>query len=169
LVVLLLLIGCAPQSDRVADAQTPQPRADSQVSMLPRATLPDGTGLTLELALTLEEIAQGLMFRPSLPDDRGMLFLFEIERKPSFWMKNTIIPLDLVFLDGSGRIVDIIADAQPCAAEPCPQYIPDHPARAVLEIAAGNAARHGLAAGDLLVFERVEGYPVQPAEERETD
>jgi uncharacterized membrane protein (UPF0127 family) len=164
MMMLLLIVGCAPQSDRVADAETPKPRANPQAK-LPRATLPDGTGLTLELALTPEEIAQGMMFRPSLPDDRGMLFLFEIERRRNFWMKNTIIPLDLVFLDSSGRIVDIIADAQPCAAEPCPQYISDHPARAVLEIAAGNAARHGLAAGDLLVFERVEGFPAVEAGE----
>ena len=51
----------------------------------------------------------------------------------------------------------------PCPSEPCPQYIPENPAKAVLEIAAGGAARHGLEAGDLLEFERVEGYPLQPA------
>jgi uncharacterized membrane protein (UPF0127 family) len=78
-------------------------------------------------------------------------------------MKNTIIPLDLVFFNSSGTIVDIIADAQPCAADPCPQYIPDAPARTVLEIGAGVAARHGLAAGDVVVFKNVEGYPIPPS------
>ena len=90
-----------------------------------------------------------------------MLFLFEVERVPSFWMKNTMIPLDLVFLRGDGVVVDIIEHAQPCAAEPCPQYIPSAPARAVLEVASGFAARHGLSAGDTIEFERVPGYPRQ--------
>jgi uncharacterized membrane protein (UPF0127 family) len=113
----------------------------------------------LELAVTPEEIGTGLMFRPSLPDDQGMLFLFEVERVPSFWMKNTLIPLDLVFLDGRGRIVEIIENAQPCKVDPCPQYIPSVAAWAVLELKAGAVERHSLAAGDRLRFRRVEGYP----------
>jgi uncharacterized membrane protein (UPF0127 family) len=163
LIAALLLAGCGPQSDRVADAQQPPVQPEKQAPTLPTATLPNGARITLELALTPQEISQGLMYRPLLPDDRGMLFLFEFERRPSFWMKNTIIPLDLVFLNGVGRVVDIISNAQPCPSDPCPQYIPDNPARAVLEIAAGGAARHGIEAGDLLEFERVEGYPLQPA------
>ena len=127
---------------------------------LPTAALPDGTTISLELALTPEEIGQGLMFRPSLPDDRGMLFLFEVERVPSFWMKNTMIPLDLIFLGGDGTVVEIIDNAQPCVAEPCPHYIPATPSRAVLEVAAGVAGQHGLVAGDPIVFERVPGFPI---------
>jgi uncharacterized membrane protein (UPF0127 family) len=162
IVAALLLAGCGPQAERTADAQQSSMQAVQQAPTLPMATLPNGTRLTLELAVTPQEIAQGLMYRPLLPDDRGMLFLFEFERKPSFWMKNTIIPLDLVFLSGDGRVVDIIENAQPCPSEPCPQLISENPARAVLEIAAGGAARHGLEVGDLLEFERVEGYPLQP-------
>lgn len=165
----LLLAGCGPQSDRVADAEQPPVQPEKQASTLPTATLPDGARITLELALTPQEIAQGLMYRPLLPDDRGMLFLFEFERRPSFWMKNTIIPLDLVFLNGYGRVVDIIDNAQPCPSEPCPQYIPENPAKAVLEIAAGGAARHGIEEGDLLEIERVEGYPLRPAPVGEED
>jgi uncharacterized membrane protein (UPF0127 family) len=122
--------------------------------------LPDGATVTLELAMTPEEIANGLMFRPSLPPDRGMLFLFERQRVPSFWMKNTLIPLDLVFLDDSGRIVDTISNARPCAEDPCPQYIPEAPARAVLEMVAGTIAGHGLEPGQSLQFTQVPGYPI---------
>ncbi len=136
------------------------PTPTRPVADLPTAVLPDGTRISLELALTQEEIGQGLMFRPSLPDDRGMLFLFEVERVPSFWMKNTMIPLDLIFLGGDGTVVEIIDNAQPCVAEPCPHYIPSSPSRAVLEVAAGVADRHGLLAGDPIVFERVSGFPI---------
>jgi len=127
---------------------------------MPQAVLPDGFAIDLELALTPEEISNGLMFRPSLPEDRGMLFLFEEPRLPAFWMKNTLIPLDLVFLGETGVVVDVVANVQPCAADPCPNYPPSNPAKAVLEIVAGAAAAHGLEAGAVIQFERVPGYPV---------
>jgi uncharacterized membrane protein (UPF0127 family) len=125
----------------------------------PTTVLPDGSKVTLELASTQEEISRGLMFRPSLAADRGMLFLFDQERVPSFWMKDTLIPLDIIFLDGTGRVVDMAVDAQPCRAEPCPQYVSKHPAAAVLEMTAGAAARHRLAVGDRLEFAHVPRYP----------
>jgi uncharacterized membrane protein (UPF0127 family) len=155
------LAACAPSTDSAGISSTaPETHtARRPAPDRPKATLTDGTVITLELAVTPEEIGQGLMFRPHLPSDRGMLFLFQRERVPSFWMKDTMIPLDLLFLDGSGTIVEIIADAQPCATEPCPQYVPSQTAWAVLELNAGAAERHGLAAGDTLTFERVEGYP----------
>ena len=127
----------------------------------PQATLPDGFVVDLELALTPEETANGLMFRPSLPENRGMIFIFDQARRPAFWMKNTLIPLDLVFLDGGGTVVDLIADVPPCAADPCPNYPPSQPALAVLEIGAGVAAKHGLEIGSTITFERVAGYPVK--------
>lgn len=163
LVAAMIAVGCGPQTDRIADADSWQSRSDTAVPSLPTATLPDGSKINLELAVTNEEIAQGLMFRPSLPEDRGMLFLFQQDRFPSFWMKNTIIPLDLVFLDRTGRVVDVIEDARPCAADPCPQYIPDAPARAVLELSVGSVQRHDLKPGDQLQFQRVEGYPLPSA------
>jgi hypothetical protein len=126
----------------------------------PTAVLPDGAAVALELATTQEEITRGLMFRPSLAADRGMLFVFGQERVPSFWMKDTLIPLDIVFLDGAGRVVDMAVNAQPCQAEPCPQYMPKRPAAAVLEMAAGSVTRHGLVVGDQLVFSHVPQYPL---------
>jgi len=131
---------------------------------LPQAVLPDGFAVDLELALTPEEISNGLMFRPSLRENRGMLFLFDQPRLPAFWMKNMLIPLDLVFLDGAGAVVDVITDVQPCAADPCPNYPPSNPSQAVLEIRAGSAAAHGLEIGAVIQFERVPGYPVREAE-----
>lgn len=125
----------------------------------PLAWLPDGTGIRLELAITPEERERGLMFRTSLPPDHGMLFLFERPARWTFWMKDTWIPLDLVFLDGSGTVVDTVASAAPCRAEPCPQYAPAADAMAVLELAAGTAAAHGVEPGTRLRFERVPGYP----------
>jgi hypothetical protein len=163
LVLALLLSSCAPDSDS-ADAPQPAPptpRPAAASDRPPRAFLPDGFVLRLELAVTPEEVAQGLMFRPSLPEDHGMLFLFEVERVPSFWMKHTMIPLDLLFLDRGGAIVDIVENAQPCAAEPCPQYVPSRAVSAVLEVGAGTAARHGLTAGDTIAFKRVPDYPRQ--------
>jgi uncharacterized membrane protein (UPF0127 family) len=164
LLLALVLVSCSAPSGSAGPASsdptapTP-PTAARAVPQLPSAALPDGFQITLELAITPEEIGQGLMFRPSLPEDLGMLFLFEVERVPSFWMKNTMIPLDLIFLDGRGAILEIVHDAQPCAAEPCPHYIPSSAAAAVLEVAAGVAARHELAAGDVITFDRVPGYP----------
>ena len=88
-----------------------------------------------------------------------MLFLFDEARRPSFWMKNTLIALDLVFLDTAGRVVDVIPEVPPCAADPCPTYSPEVPSLAVLELGAGRAKAHGIVPGATLTFERVPGYP----------
>ena len=163
LVAALLAVAACSQPHQNPSPDTGSPPPPTPIP-LPRALAPDGFAIDLELAVTAEEISNGLMFRPSLPDNRGMLFLFAQPRQPSFWMKNMLIPLDLVFLDGAGVVVDVIADVQPCAADPCPNYPPSSPAQAVLEINAGSAAVHGIEVGTNLQFERVPGYPV-PNEE----
>ena len=126
---------------------------------LPEVIVPDGSTLTLELALTRDEIGQGLMFRKSLANDRGMLFIFGQSRIPSFWMKNTLIPLDMIFISPEGVVVDVIGNTQPCTKDPCPQYVPKAEALAVLEVAAGVAESHGIEEGVQLEFERVPGFP----------
>lgn len=165
LLLVLLLSSCTPASDSADAPQTVPPTrsAPAASSRQPRVVLPDGFRLQLELAVTPEEVAQGLMFRPSLPEDQGMLFLFEVERVPSFWMKHTMIPLDLLFLDRAGAIVDLVENARPCAADPCPQYVPSRAVSAVLEVGAGTVARHALKVGDTLAFKRVPGFPQRPA------
>ena len=160
-IVVMTLIGCGGTSpDPVVQAvSTTGAAAPESTRALPEAIVPDGRRMTLELALTRDEIGQGLMFRNSLPDDRGMLFLFSEERIPSFWMKNTLIPLDMVFLSPDGTIVDVIHNALPCTKDPCPQYIPKAEALAVLEVAAGVAQAYGLEESIQLKFERVPGFP----------
>lgn len=154
LMAALVITGCSqPAPEPPATAASPG-RVEA-----PRATLPDGSTVRLELAISPEEIANGLMFRPSLAADRGMLFLFDEARLPSFWMKNTLIPLDLVFLDPAGMVVDVIPEVPPCAADPCPTYSPEVPALAVLELGAGRAKAHGIEPGATLLFERVPNYP----------
>ena len=155
---LLLSFGCSqpqPSADTMAQPTPAPPKIER-----PTVVLPDGFVVELELAITPLEVANGLMYRPSLPETRGMLFVFEDDRIPSFWMKNTLISLDMVFLDSSGAVVDIVADVPPCATDPCPTYSPDSPARAVLELAAGGAATHGIEAGTTLTFDGLAAYPV---------
>jgi uncharacterized membrane protein (UPF0127 family) len=156
--VCLLTAGCSQSAPQQTANDQPS-RAVTEVE-LPHAVLPDGFTVDLELAVTPQEVTEGLMYRPSLPEERGMLFIFDADRYPAFWMKNTLISLDLVFLDGSGAVVDIVASVPPCASDPCPTYSPKNPARAVLEIVAGTAAAHGVEPGAAITFERVPGYPI---------
>jgi uncharacterized membrane protein (UPF0127 family) len=102
---------------------------------------------TVELALTPQQRAQGLMFREELAPDAGILFLFDREAPRSFWMKNTLIPLDLIFIDSAGVIVSITRDAVPHNETPLPSGAP---ASAVLEVSGGTTARLGIAEGDLV-------------------
>ena len=117
--------------------------------------MPSGAEYSVELALTPEDQAQGLMFRESLPDRHGMLFVFPEIAPHHFWMKNTMIPLDMIWLDASGRVVFVSADTPPCKADPCPTYGPDGPAQSVLEIAGGRAKEERVAIGSTLEIEGV--------------
>ena len=113
---------------------------------------PDGGSIMAELAVTDAERARGLMFRERILPDQGMLFVFEEEGIYPFWMKNTLIPLDILWLGRDRRIVHIAADVPPCEADPCPTYDPDIPASYVLELKAGEARARGLKPGDRLEF-----------------
>ena len=100
---------------------------------------------TIELASTPDERAQGLMFRPSMPADHGMLFDFGTTQPVGFWMKNTIIALDMLFIAADGRIVEIAADTVPFSEA---VISPGVPVKGVLELNAGTAQRLGIRAGD---------------------
>jgi len=121
----------------------------------PRVVLPSGAVYAVELARTPEEQAQGLMFRESLPERSGMIFLFSDARPHQFWMKNTMIPLDIVWLDGSGRVLFVSANTPPCRADPCPNYGPEVPAAVVLEIAGGMAAKESVVVGSTIRLDDV--------------
>lgn len=111
----------------------------------------DGTrhGFTIELATTPGQWSQGLMFRQSLPADAGMLFLYERDKPISMWMKNTFIPLDMLFIDKNGVIIDI---AERTVPQSTAIISPGVPARAVLEVNGGTAARLGLRRGDRVIY-----------------
>ncbi len=117
-----------------------------------RITLPDGFKITAELAVTDEQRQQGLMYRQGMKEDQGMLFVFETEDIYSFWMKNMLFSLDMLWLDSNRRVVHIEENVPPCASEPCPSYEPARPARYVLELVSGSVKKHGLKLGDRLDF-----------------
>ena len=99
----------------------------------------------VELAVTDEQRARGLMFRRSLPEGQGMLFRFDPDQVISMWMHNTYIPLDMIFIRSDGRILRIAENAKP---ESDNIISSGGPARGVLEVIAGTARKLGLAAGD---------------------
>lgn len=99
----------------------------------------------VEMAVTDEERAKGLMFRKELPPGRGMLFDFQREQELGFWMKNTYVSLDMIFIRGDGRILRIAEDTTPLSEKLVPS---GGPARAVLEVVAGTARKLGIAPGD---------------------
>ena len=99
---------------------------------------------TVELALSAKQRARGLMFRESLAADRGMLFLYPGETRMTMWMKNTLIPLDMVFIRADGQVVAVRENTVPHSLE---AIGPEAPALAVLELAGGAARRFAIKAG----------------------
>ena len=119
----------------------------------PTVTLSGPSGpvtLSVELAQTPGEHTTGLMHRENLSLDSGMLFIFGEDSPRSFWMRNTLIPLDMIFVNSSMDIVHVEEDAQPCTAScacNCPHYSSGQPAMYVLEANAGFAREHGIEPG----------------------
>ena len=109
-----------------------------------------GERFTVEIADTREAQVLGLMFRESLEPDRGMLFIFPREAPRSFWMRNTRIPLDILYFDAELRLVSVAANARPCKTAQCPSYPSEGPAQYVLELNAGVAGKLGVTRGDVL-------------------
>jgi len=122
-------------------------------------TLPIGAELVLsndrvielEVAKTAAEQSQGLMFRSQLPPGRGMLFDFDTPRIARFWMKNTLIPLDMIFLQEE-KVQAILEQIPPCKSDPCPVYGPWMEVDQVLELGAGQAQNLGIKVGDRLTI-----------------
>jgi uncharacterized membrane protein (UPF0127 family) len=117
--------------------------------------LPDGTVFKCEAAIRPFELARGLMFRDSLPPDRGMLFINPKPGKYPFFLYQVKIPLDIIWMDPNRLITEIIANAPPCtlsSASKCPQYGGSRPSQFILELNAGMAAKHELTLGDRIDF-----------------
>ncbi len=112
-----------------------------------------GETFTVDLALTREEQARGLMFVEEMPTDRGMLFIFPREGMRAFWMKNTRIPLDILYFDSELALVSVVENARPCAPSGrCPSHPSAGPAQYVLELNAGMAQQLGVQRGDVLTL-----------------
>ena len=110
-----------------------------------------GKRYAVEIADDNEERARGLMFRDELPADRGMLFVHDREEPLAYWMKNTKIPLDILYFDTQRRLVAQQRDVPPCTlGDGCPPYPSQAPARYVLELNAGQAEQLKLQVGDEL-------------------
>ena len=105
------------------------------------------TEIDVEIVADEASIIQGLMFRQEMAADQGMLFIMPDERPQSFWMKNTLIPLDIIYANAQKEIVSIKRNTTPLSETP---VLSDAPAAYVLEVNAGFAARHGLQVGDVL-------------------
>lgn len=109
-------------------------------------------GFRVEVADTAEKRRWGLMYRSELGDDEGMLFVFPGEEDQSFWMKNTPLSLDIVFMDRGRRVVGIVHGTVPFSTRPVSVGVPS---RYVLEVRAGLARRNRIAVGDVARFEGV--------------
>jgi uncharacterized membrane protein (UPF0127 family) len=101
----------------------------------------------VEVMRSRPDLEQGLMFRRSMADDRGMLFDFKTSQLVTMWMKNTYLPLDMVFIDAKGRVINVAHDAEPFSETIIPS---GGPTRGVLEVNAGIADRIGLKVGDMV-------------------
>ena len=106
--------------------------------------------LQVEIARTNAERQRGLMYRRTLPAKAGMVFVYPQAVSHGFWMRNTLIPLDIAFYDGRGRILRILT-MQPCRRDPCKVYDPGVSYRAALEVNAGSFRRWEVKAGDRIV------------------
>ena len=106
----------------------------------------------VELAITNEQRMKGLQLRRELSDHSGMLFIFERLDNYSFWMKDTYIPLDMIWLNEGKKIVEIAADIQPCPNDPCPAVTPRDKALYVLEVNAGLVEKNNIHVGDTADF-----------------
>jgi uncharacterized membrane protein (UPF0127 family) len=147
LTVALLLSACA-RGDRAG----PPPEATAPSARVLIAPRKGGSFIVaVEVARTEAERARGLMFRTSLAAGAGMLFVFDETGDHPFWMKNTLVPLDMIFIDDVGRITGVAARAVPGSLEPRS----GGPSRYVLEVNAGWAEANGIAAGDQVRFEGV--------------
>jgi uncharacterized membrane protein (UPF0127 family) len=113
-----------------------------------------GERFTIEIAEDDASRAYGLMERTKMDADHGMLFVFDDDAPRAFWMKNTKIPLDMLFFDAERKLVSVQRNVPPCLADPCAAYSSGAPARYVLELNAGQAEKLKLTSGDAMEIHR---------------
>lgn len=166
----LLWVGCATQTDPPATHHTsnatvenaPAPAVVSPtgqpnpagplVTLMPAGR--DAVSVRVEVAKTPAERQRGLMFRQQMDEDAGMIFLFEQPQQLAFWMHNTFIPLDMIFIRSDMTVLGVVENAEPQTDDS--RQVPGV-SQYVLETNAGFARKHGIAAGNLVKFEGIEG------------
>lgn len=156
-IVLIVAIAAACRCDNdsktidpVSTTYEPKFREDGQLWFLDESGKDTNLRITIEVAMTEEEIQYGMMYRRSMDELKGMLFLMKSERPQSFWMKNTYIPLDIIYINSQLRIVSIQKDAEPLSETSLPSF---EPALYVLEVNGGFCDRHNVKVGDKVYFE----------------
>jgi uncharacterized membrane protein (UPF0127 family) len=152
---LLLLLLASPACSEAGSRQARA--ADAEVRMLSqrgKVTIRTGDGrqlqLDVEIASNDPDRARGLMFRKTMPEMAGMIFVFPDDVVRSFWMKNTYLPLDMLFIAADGKVVGIVENAEPLTVTP---RSVDANAKYVLEVNGGWCARHGVVKGDKVSLE----------------
>ncbi|MCM1985189.1 DUF192 domain-containing protein [Lyngbya confervoides] len=159
-IALLFILGCqlpseiSPAASPSAGSDLSAPAESPQAQFLPigaQVRLGDRI-IQLEVAATEAQQAQGLMYRTELPDDRGMIFPFTPPRRAGFWMKNTLIPLDIIFLRNQ-KIITLHEQVPPCQSVTCPTYSAQGLTDEVIELRAGLAQELGLKLGDRVAVE----------------
>ena len=139
LAAVLLLACCAVYGSATTPARA---FAQDTIDIVTRSGV---HAFSVELATNTADRERGLMFRKELPEGHGMLFDFQTEQQVQFWMHNTYIPLDMIFIAADGRIVHIAENAKPMSDDLIPSV---RPVRGVLEVIAGTARKFGIAPGD---------------------
>lgn len=134
------------------DNAGPGPQTGLPTTLVRVFTSDDLLPVTADVADTDESRATGLMYVYQMPEDEGMLFVFDDDQTRSFWMKNTFIQLDMLFINSAGSIVDINERAQPQSTT---SYASRAPAKYVLEVNGGWCSRNGVAIGDSVI---IDGY-----------
>lgn len=150
LLAVVLLSCSSPESVNSQSEQLPPTPSHSNLGQMLPITAKAIMGkevIELEVAATPQQQTIGLMYRTSLPKNRGMLFPFSPARRAQFWMKNMSISLDMIFLT-DGTIQAIFPHVPPCKVDPCPVYGPVTPINQVIELPAGRAEELGLKIGD---------------------
>jgi uncharacterized membrane protein (UPF0127 family) len=152
LLLLASLAACNAEQAVGAPEPLPARTAPSGLSLVPLQIQSGGRTheFTVEVAQTVEQQAQGLMFRETLGPNEGMIFPFPTPRPASFWMKNTLIPLDIIFIRADGTIGRIAVNTVPRSLEPVAFA---EPVAAVLELAGGRSVQLGIKAGDRVTWQ----------------
>jgi uncharacterized membrane protein (UPF0127 family) len=155
LVALVLLAGIIPACNNAEKTKSkkdsgtihtyePKFKKEGELAFLNSDKDSIGINIDIELAITDEEQSYGMMYRKSVPENTGMLFLRKREERQSFWMRNTYVPLDIIYIRADSSIVSVVENAVPLNDMSLPS---DGPALFVLEVAGGFCAEKGIMAG----------------------